>query len=101
MRRLGETGLIVPDRRGRRPGSARGGVLSAAVALRWITLAVAVALIVPAAVAVLLPARRRRAGAEAGVVPPWRERGRLDLLWSALPAAFLVALIALAARAAG
>jgi hypothetical protein len=72
------------------------------VALRWITLAIAAALIAPAAVALLLPARRRgHVGAEGGPEAPARGSGRLDLLWSVLPAAFLILLIALAARAAG
>jgi heme/copper-type cytochrome/quinol oxidase subunit 2 len=73
------------------------------VALRWITLAVAAALIAPAALVLLLPARRTRGGVGPEVAPqaPRRGNDRLDLLWTALPAAFLVVLIALAARAAG
>ena len=72
------------------------------MALRWITLAVAAALIAPAAIALLLPARRAReeVGPEVAPASLRRENRRLDLLWSALPAAFLVALIALAAQAA-
>lgn len=70
------------------------------MALRWITLAVAAALIAPAALALLLPGRSRGGGAPDLAPAPARRAGRLDRLWSALPAAFLVALIALAAQAA-
>jgi hypothetical protein len=71
------------------------------VALRWITLAIAAALIAPAALVLLLPNRSRPgAGVDGAPEALRREPGRLDLLWSVLPAAFLVVLIALAAGAA-
>jgi hypothetical protein len=70
------------------------------VALRWITLAIAAALIAPAALVLLLPNRSRPGAVDGAPEALRRGPGRLDLLWTVLPAAFLVVLIALAARAA-
>lgn len=61
--------------------------------LRLVALALAVALAIPAALALLRPGRAAADGAE----PPARRR--LDAVWALVPIALLAALIALAAAA--